>query len=71
MRQEIPETFGPEAFGLYAREVLKLELTAEELEALREGVNALIAELEPLEAMELGDDDLAVTFGLEAEGWPR
>ena len=68
---QVPEPFGPESFRLYAREVLRLDLADDELEPLRATVNGLIAELAPLEALALGDDDLGVSFGLDPEGWTR
>jgi hypothetical protein len=61
--QEMPETFDPEAFRLLAREVLKLGLDDQALEALRQVVNGLNAEMAPLAAADLA--------GVEPGGWPR
>ncbi len=71
MPQEIPETFGPEAFRLFAREVLRLELDDEQLAALRDLVNGLHAEVAPLAAVDLAGVEPEVGFAIEPEGWPR
>ena len=71
MPQEVPETFGPEAFRLYARQVVKLELDDNALEALRQGVNGLLAELSPLDAVGLGGVEPATGFAIGPEGWTR
>ncbi len=63
MTQNVPETYTPETFRRYAAEVLKLELgTDEEIEQLREAVNGLLAELTPLDLVELGPLDPAIRF---------
>ncbi|MEW4570666.1 hypothetical protein AB1L88_22610 [Tautonia sp. JC769] len=69
--QEVPETFGPDAFRVLAREVLRLEIADERLEPLRSLVNGLNAELAPMTLVDLDGVEPDVAFGLDPEGWPR
>jgi hypothetical protein len=67
----VPETFGPEAFRLFAREVLRLEVEDDQVEPLRSLVNGLHAELAPMTLADLDGVEPDVAFALDPEGWPR
>jgi hypothetical protein len=69
--QEVPETFGPDAFRLIAREVLRLEIEDDQMEPLRSLVNGLSAELSPMTLLDLDGIEPDVAFALDPEGWPR
>ncbi|WP_182849579.1 Asp-tRNA(Asn)/Glu-tRNA(Gln) amidotransferase subunit GatC [Tautonia rosea] len=69
--QERPDRFGPEPFRLYAKEVLRLELEDQQLEALRGLVNSLIAEMELMDQVDLDGVEPDIAFALDPEGWPR